>query len=126
MPFKSLTLRLVLAVALVANAWPTAAGMAMAIGLAPCAHGPVAPAHDDATATGGQGHHCDDPAEPNKAPAAPCCADGKCQCAWVAAPAVTVALLINIPHSAPDLASSGLPVALAPPAPAELLRPPIG
>ena len=125
MPLKSLTLRLVLAVALLANAWPTAAGMAMAIGLAPCAHGPVAPAHDDATPGDGLEHHCDDPVEPGKAPVPPCCADGKCQCAWAAAAAVTVAPLVSIPHSAPELAPGVLPVVLAPPAPTELLRPPI-
>jgi len=124
MPFKTLALRLALAVVLVANAWPTAAGMAMALGLEPCAHGSVAVVHDDATASDGQGHHCDDPVEP-ETPAPPCCAEGKCQCAWGAAPAVTAAPLLAISHSAPDLAPGVLPIALAPPAPAELLRPPI-
>ena len=124
MPASALALRLLLAFALIANALPSAAGMAMAIGLAPCAHGPTAATHDEAEHPG-HGHHCDDHAKPGKAPVPPCCADGKCQCGAIGTAAVLVAVLPALPHAHPAPAPAAPPVALTPPVPTELLRPPI-
>jgi hypothetical protein len=125
MPQSAFLLRFVLAIALIANALPSAAGMAMALGLAPCAHGPMLAAHDDGGAQAQGGHHCHDKVKPDKAPVPPCCADGKCQCGAIGTAAVLVATLPVLPQVHPALAPASEPVALAPPLPAELLRPPI-
>ena len=126
MPHRQILLRLVLAFALIANALPTAAGMAMALGLAPCAHGPAAAIAEIAPAPAASDEHpCHHPATPDEAPAPPCCAEGKCQCSAIGGAAVLVATLPVLPHAHPELAQTSAPVALAPPALAELLRPPI-
>ena len=126
MSHRRIVPRLVLALALIANALPSAAGMAMALGLAPCAHGPAASSHGDATAAAEADEHpCHHPAAPEKTPTPPCCADGKCQCSAIGAAAVLVATLPMLPQAHPELAPGTPPTALAPPAPAELLRPPI-
>src|SRR5262245_44001410 len=99
MTSSALLLRLVLAIALIANALPSAAGMAMALGLAPCAHGPAVAAHHDEGTQAGTGHHCHDQVKPGKAPVPPCCAEGKCQCGAISGAAVLVATLPVLPHA---------------------------
>ena|SRR5436190_987798 len=126
MPSRLFALRIVLALALIANALPSSAGMAMALGLAPCGHeSATAASARHATEPTGAHHHCHDQVVPGKKPVPPCCAGGKCACGSVDGPGVLAALSARAPHVVPAPPLDAALVASAPPVPTRLLRPPI-